>query len=496
MSKQAKDREQWVTEAGLSSLICSGTLSKQRTSILQACYSGQVRSVEQAILAAVPFPSALQSTVSLHDVLHLGYKVTFDTGSEVISTEGTNLAKLNEWLVSKACAFKKGELHRQQRNTDQVVKDTVRFESAIDELRSKHKDCNVVDTLKLTTQGDPSVDPKSGGAEDVTDTILSVPKVQSVDLPSAQICIHRGSLKTFLKQGSSHANLSGILAGRVGWNGKCHITNIIQTTKSPTEIVSDEKLMQTISTMNLTIYGFIVCGPEDELRTQASNMLSTCECDFALLIGVDYTNKHVGEYFLMERQSDGEFKSVATSWTSNPNDLEKRMTYNICWDCDLGVSIVAATKAKICEAVFAHAVSACEKTQQPDITPMTRFECMNVPPDGLCGWHALLAGENIATFRSIPRTTAGYAVNARIVKQEEAAAKSLCHGICDKALTQCNESLHANIIRIKEEGQFAPLDLEWIAQVMQLSIRCTCSKKDRVYLCFQHVLYICLKNFI
>jgi len=436
--------------------------------------------VEQAVLAAVSFPSALQSTVSLHDTLHLGYKVTFDTGSEVISTEGTNLAKLNEWLVSKACAFKKGELHKQERKTYSAVKDAVRLESAIDELRSKNSGCNIVDALSGTAPCEPIPANKSDSVEDVTDTILSVPKVHSVDLPQAHICIHRGSLKTFIKHCASTANMCGVLAGRVGWNEKLHITNIVQTTKSPNEFVADEKLVQTCASMKLTIYGFIMCGPEDELRTCASDVLSMCSCEFPLFLGVDHTTKPTGAYFSMERQSDGFLKAVAPTWTSNPHDISKKMTYNICWDSDLGVSVMAAATNKICDAVVAHAMSKFNDTNQTNESPdtTTRFNCINVPPDGYCGWHSLIAAEDLMKFDTIPRAKSGYAINARMVKQEEDAAKSLCTHTCDTALTQCCESLHADIIRVKNEDQFGPLDLQWIAQVLKLSIRCTCSKQD------------------
>lgn len=130
---------------------------------------------------------------------------------------------------------------------------------------------------------------------------------------------------------------------------------------------------------------------------------------------------------------------------------------------------------KICEAVFNHVTKESVLKDIPETPcPDSFFRCVDVPADGLCGWHGLLAAFNIKKFEAVPRQPSGYATNHTMQEQEVFAAKQFHMKTCEDALKSIHDKFQASILRVKDNPAFDPSDLEWISQVIGTSIRVTC----------------------
>ena len=505
--RQVKERADWLKEKGLNFITSgNGSLQKQRVRILQACYQREVRCIEQAILDEVSFPATFNSTVTLHDDLHSGYRAVFDSGFEKFAKEDVSLAKLNTWLIGLTCSYKRGDLDKQMRKAQHLAKSDAALAKSASNLPapSTHSFTTVLNELdESSKKNDPTESTTKMEGEDVTSSFLTVEKVFGPSCPQSFVCIHRGSFNAVIKSASSTTNLSGLLAGQVGWNNKFHVTDMILSTRTVESLMSDDPLMKKLQNMNLECCGCIVKGNEDDLRSQAKGLLNLFSYDYPLMIGVDTTKFRHDQTFCWEierlemLEDEKPLRSVSPSWSSNPRDNEQRLRYTICWEKDFGVSIMAATTERICEAVLDHFQEKTSRVEDSSLCSKQyekiKYRSINVPPDGLCGWHSLIAAENIEKYEKIPRKTSGYALNTRFLSEEELAAKNLCASVCEKALELCEESWYDSIRRVQQEGQFGPFDLSWISKAVGISIRCTCSKEARdlnVSLCSNILIYI------
>ena len=456
---------------------------------MQACYQGEVRHIEQAILDEVSFPATVNSTVTLHDDLHSGYRAVFDSGFEKFVKEDISLAKLNTWLICLTCSFKRGDLDKQMRKAQNLAKSDAAMAKSASNIptASTHSFTTVLSELdesSKTTDLTESTTKMEG--EDVTSSFLTIEKVFGPSCPQSFVCIHRGSFNAIIKSASSTTNLTGLLAGQVGWNNKFHVTDIILSTRTVESLMSDDPLMKKLQNMNLECCGCIVSGNEDDLISQAKDLLNLFSYDYPLMIGVDTTKLRHEQTFCWEieqLEDEKPLRSVTPSWSSNPRNNEQRLRYTIGWEKDFGVSIIAAATERVCAAVLDHFQEKTSRVEDSSLcskqSGKSKYRSINVPADGLCGWHSLIAAENIEKYEKIPRKTSGYAVNNRLMSEEELAAKNLCVSVCEKALELCEESWHDSIRRVQQQGQFGPLDLYWISKAIGISIRCTCSKEAR-----------------
>ena len=87
--------------------------------------------------------------------------------------------------------------------------------------------------------------------------------------------------------------------------------------------------------------------------------------------------------------------------------------------------------------------------------------------------------QDLEKFKNVDRKPSGFPVHHEILKDEEASAKSLHRSVCKRALEEMDPSFHAAIAGVAENPSFPPRDLEWIAQILKVAIRCTCCAEAR-----------------
>ena len=99
------------------------------------------------------------------------------------------------------------------------------------------------------------------------------------------------------------------------------------------------------------------------------------------------------------------------------------------------------------------------------------YKQVNVPADGLCFFHSIIASLDESWHR-IPREhTTGCAQNKRVLKKEEEIAKKLRSNAIAQASEMgivCNESLDEI-----EKGHVSLSDVQWLASALGLAVRCT-----------------------
>ena len=66
-----------------------------------------------------------------------------------------------------------------------------------------------------------------------------------------------------------------------------------------------------------------------------------------------------------------------------------------------------------------------------------------------------------------------------MVKNEEEAAHELHLEVCETALQVCDEVWHGAVYAAFGNPSFSPADLGWISEVLNVTIRCTCSAEAR-----------------
>ena len=83
----------------------------------------------------------------------------------------------------------------------------------------------------------------------------------------------------------------------------------------------------------------------------------------------------------------------------------------------------------------------------------------------------------------VPRKPTGAASMHRVEQQEEIDAKALKQRVCTEAFSKCESRWHADVQRVLDKDVVGLWDLPWIADVMDLCIRCTCCKEVGVLKC-------------
>ena len=105
----------------------------------------------------------------------------------------------------------------------------------------------------------------------------------------------------------------------------------------------------------------------------------------------------------------------------------------------------------------------------------SKFKKIPIASGGKCGWHALVASQDLSRYQQIPRNQAAYLCSRRLLLEQEEAATKLHSSVCKQALEVCHPRFHDAIHRVIADPQFIPTDLEWIARACNFTIRCTCA---------------------
>lgn len=471
---QAKQHKQdWVQKHGIPGFPYSVALGKQRCHIIDKAVQGKVRSVEQAMLDTITFSGCVvDHSVVLNDALM--FDVTFNTGSEKICKTVHSLGRAHEWLMSMTTSYKSGDLAKGFRVLSQSARPEVELSRAATSLQSTSTN-NVAEAVASISEAVTSMD-----VADVTSEILATQKSLSVPLPLSTTAVHKGSFETFKTLGHGLVELSGVLLGKPAWNGKVHVTQIVITTESVESLLTDSHIESICTSRGLQLLGAIVKGQESDRYQKAQPMFDQIGGDSPMLVCVDYSDNPTGFYSCWELTSDG-IITAKLSWTSQPHDQTKRLRYNICWLKDLGVSHVEAATQKICDAVVSHVVQhALPTNKKALVSKPAKFVRYNVPPDGYCGWHTLVAGMDFHKFKAVPRRSSGYARSTLMRDSEDQAAKDLHQRVCEAALMECPQGMHAAIRRVLKNPSFSPSDCEWISLTTGMSLRCSCCEEARI----------------
>eukprot|EP00438_Fugacium_kawagutii_P006999 Skav233396 [mRNA] locus=scaffold1038:269473:284136:- [translate_table: standard] len=389
------------------------------------------------------------------------------------------MVKANNWLLSLTCSFKKGALTENSRKAERSVRGEVAMDKAVDAVRA-HAD------LPQTLLNSPTMQKvDTTDAVNVTGALLKPARVRTCSLPVSHHCVNRGCFQSFLKLGYSHANVAGLLLGAEGWNQKTHVVQMVVSLGQISSLTSLPSVLEFCKRGKAEPCGIIVTGKYEECRGRAEELLALLpeSCQFPLLIIVDYTHNIAGEVLAHEvdtEKADKPLRRLKLSWTTQPKDQTKRLSYNICWDSELGRSHQSTAISKICDAILTQIQNNESSSGRTTATTWTgKYRKLQVPADGFCGWHSLIASEDLCKFLRVPRKESGYTKNGLMVHAEETAAKELCQSITDKALEVCDASFHQSIHRVAAEGQLHPLDLQWVAQAAGVGIRCTCCAQAR-----------------
>ena len=469
---------------------------------------GRVREAEQKILNAVKFSEGLKDTFKVEldpcDITKL--VATFHTASgEMISKKVDTSMAANDWLLSLLESMKQGSLTAGLKKMKHDAKPQVEVEKAVDQMMSHG--CPSSSSggpgsgldLALGSESMPATLPPD--AADVTADFLAVASSHNVPLPPSTLCVHKGSLKTFMTMAYSNQEVYGVLFGKKAWNGKFHATQIILTNDSSrtvTKVLENEQLATHCKALGLECCGVLVTGSYDhwsKVENQVAVLEHASSLTNPILIVVHFGEKVAGEAAAWEMNAEtGNMTAVTVSYTSQPHDIQKRLQYNICWIEDIGVSHLEHATKKICKAILAQVIQSQEPKKMCRQVP---FRKVHVPADGLCGWYALMAAEDVATWERIPRNEGAHPINTQVLQQEVQRAKDLHQGVCEKALQVCDKSYHPAIREVLKHPNFSPADLEWISFTCSICIRCTCDPKAKCCQMYIYIyMYICIYIYI
>lgn len=463
----------------------SGSLNAQKERMAGILCLGQNRESQQHVLKAVSFSQALKGDskvdVALDDVTK--FMATYTTGGgEMICKKVETLKAANEWLLSLSVASMQGSLTSGLNKIKQGAKPSAEMEKEVDKLMEEKGSA-----LALLGGKESSVVAPSDAA-DVTATFLSSATKTSVELPPSTVCIHKGSLNTFISMACANHTIYGVLLGKQAWNGRFHATNIVlcdDPSRSLPTLLEKGKLADHSKSMSVECCGMIVGGDWDYWHKDDNRLKALGSLSFPvppLFILVHFGQKSTGEVASWEvNLEDGATRATSISYTSQPHDVKKRFLYNICWVHDLGVSHMEHAAKKICRGIVDHVMNIEAKTGRSPTKMKKPFRKVKVPADGMCGWYALLAAEDHVSWEKIPRNEGAYPINGVVQKQELNNAKNLHEAVCEKALNVCDQSYHKAIRDVLERPNFSPSDLEWIAYTCSVAIRCTCDPKAMCY---------------
>lgn len=163
--------------------------------------------------------------------------------------------------------------------------------------------------------------------------------------------------------------------------------------------------------------------------------------------------------------------------TTQPRELQKRLLYNICWINDLGTLQTEHATKRICAAVLSQVLEKGDSEgKDRQFLDTTWYRRVEVPQDGMCGWHCLVGARSVKKFESIPRQT-GVPVNQIVAKEESKVVREFWQATCEKAIDKHgpDDFLYCAIQRVQSQKQFGPADLQWISEALNLTVRVTCS---------------------
>ena len=478
-------------DAKVGVLADQGGLGETKQHMYSDMSEGRIKEVEASILNAVDFRGALVGESKVELDSRVGwYKGTFDLGDgECLTKRFENTKATYDWLLSVSHSYKSGKLTEHMRKAHQAVQSGVDLDKAAMKLQDGQS--GELAALATAISGQVASE-QNGGGDNVTAEFMAVHKLHTVELPTAEVCLHKGSLNTFCTLASTQRSTGALLLGKEAWNGKMHCTQFVLTSGPPEALLEHERVVTRCNALSLVACGLVTVGtPESwtqDLKKQVLRNLVT-NCVSPLLVICDFTHVATAERHCYEMSPERHCRPVSVSWTTNPKqDESRRLLYNLCWLDELGTSHLEAATKEICSAMckLVREKTMCQapsKSGDSGGRPnFSHFRIVQIPGNGMCCWNAMLANAKLEQFEKIPRNRAHYPLNAQLLREEEEASKQLVKEVCRAAMQDHDPHVRAAARRAAEKPDISPADLEWISKVLQVSIRCTCALEAGVIL--------------
>ena len=386
---------------------------------------------------------------------------------------------VNEWLLSMARSYKSGSLSKSIRQVERSIASGIKLDKAI--LKLADTQTLSFEEAVSSLQSTSALPKDIAECQDVTASFLA--KDPQVDLLGSNICIHKGNYNTFASTTAANPNISAILSGKNAWNDKFHVTQMVLSIATPIDMLQCEKIIARCEVQRLKPCGLILVGEAGQLYEE-NNVKSTLEPfkpghPTLILISIDCSQKAIGIYFASQLNAEiGIVQRVSLSWVAQSRaEGSQYLSYNICHLSELGVSHYDKVTEKIALVVVKQVQTKMSSGVDASAKhgPLVLFRKVNVMAEHYCGWHSLLANDDLTKYDKIPRSAETTThLNSRILQEEEANGRELHEATCEVALRECDLVYTQDILRIQKEDCFAPQDLYWISQVMGFSIRCTC----------------------
>ena len=459
----------------------SGSLAKQRLTMIEKCAEGRCRGIEKIVLEAVQFSPALKGLgkVQLGE-MNGTFFTSFDIGNgETVSKLLHSTKSANDWLLSMMESHKKGSLSTTLKSAQKDVKGTVELQKATDGLIAGSASDETALSKVLDTKPD-----SGSNTVDVTSEFLVSAKPHKVDLPMSWVSIHKGSLNTYTVHAAKNTGIVGVMLGREAWNGKFHSVSIVLCSSgSFTSILENERVIARCTNLGLTPCGALVAGSTDAWRERLPEVFEIFSktCSNPIVVCSEFSHSVAGKTFAWEHNHEQQATlQVCPSFTTNPRDVSMRFNYTMTFLDDFGISHVENATKKICGAILKHVMEKDTALyHRRDSIEMKPFTKHVVPADGLCGFYSILFGRDVAAYHQVPRKPSGFATNSNMVRSESNKVKLFHQEVCSMALKQCPD-FAPSIQRVSSNPSFSPADLDWISQALGITVRVTCSAEAGV----------------
>ncbi len=247
----------------------------------------------------------------------------------------------------------------------------------------------------------------------------------------------------------------------------------VLSSRSLAELLVSERIQEFCARECLFVCGAGAAGPHsswcEHMKSILESILPHCNTPTFLCFELDGLQKRSVAAFEL---SEGDVLQVTPSFAKAP----KEEIYNCIWEGDLANNPLQKLMTKVCQAVVASTTAQVPAGTQAPLQEY--FRRVEVPADGLCGWHCINAIGNLEAWEAIPRNAGHHAVNRAVQKSEETKALELCAKVCSKARQQgFSKVVSQHIERVSQSPNFSVGDLHWIAAVLDTAIRCTVDPK-------------------
>ena len=305
--------------------------------------------------------------------------------------------------------------------------------------------------------------PSMKDIQDVTADFLMVPQRHGPDLLRSPYQVYRGIIQALLgyKNKTYVSEQVGILAGNNDTVLDVILGVDIQSTLTTPELID------RWDSLGYTVMGLVVWDDQDDPMKHVECMqelFSNVQRPLLLLQFGKSPEPNSWQF----NDNEVEFKFVAVGLENKEKKRRKNADYRVIPVDQLGVTFDD-------EAAYLVSQAICKKMEQAvknlsdSSNESTCFKKVAMPPDGYCLWHCILAGLQPQQYCKVLRHASGFAKNSRQEKIESQAAKNLLQLV-----------VKAGVDENRFENGFVEIkDLALVADLLNLSIRCTISKEVR-----------------